>query len=66
MMGNKNHSFLSSHLEEVFDTFWIVAVAFPADPLDLLDLSSLTCSLDVLEVNLRILREIHYGSKEVE
>ncbi len=60
------NTFDSSHLEEVFDTFWIITVAFSADPLHLFDLSGLTRGLNVLEVNLGILREIDDGSQEVE
>lgn len=42
-------------LQEVLDPLGGVAVGLPADALHLLDLPGLAGSLDVLEVNLRIL-----------
>jgi len=47
------------YLEEVLDTFRVVAVAFSTDPLHLFDLARLARSLNVFEVNLRILTEVY-------
>lgn len=44
-------------LQEVLDTLRGVAVGFTADPLNLLNLTGLTRSLDILEVNLGILKK---------
>lgn len=44
--------------QKVLDAFCIVAVGFSTDTLHFFDLSSLTGSLDVLEVHLRILAEV--------
>ena len=53
-------------LEEVLDALGIVAVALTADPLHLLDLARLARRLDVLEVHLGVLAEVHDGAEEVE
>lgn len=55
-----------SHLEEVLHTFWVVAVALPADSLHLFDLTCLAGSLDVFEVDFWILAEVYNGAQEVE
>jgi len=47
------------YLEEVLDSFWVVAAALATDPLDFLHLTRLARRLDVLEVNLGILTEVH-------
>lgn len=57
---------LLQYLEEVLDSFGVVAVALSADPLHLFDLSRLAGSLDVLEVDLWVLAEINDGTQEVE
>lgn len=57
---------MSQYLEKVLDTFRVVAVALSANPLDLLDLACLASSLDVLEVNFRILAKVHNGAQEVK
>lgn len=53
-------------LQEVLDTFWVVAVALTANSLYFLDLSCFTSGLDVLEVYIRILTEVNNRSQEVE
>lgn len=53
-------------LQEVLDTFWVVAVALTANSLHFLDLSCFTSGLDVLEVYIRILTEVNNRSQEVE
>lgn len=47
-----------SDLEKVLHALGVVAVTLPADPLHLFDLACLTGSLDVFEVDLRILAEV--------
>lgn len=54
------------YLEEVFHSLWVIAVTFPANSLHLLDLTCLAGSLDVFEVNICILTEVHNGAQEVE
>lgn len=54
------------YLEEVLDTFGVVAVAFPTDPLHLFDLACLACGLDVFEMDLWVLAEVHDGAQEIE
>jgi len=44
----------------------VVAIAFPANPLDLLYLTSLAGGLDVFEVDVRLLAEVYDGAEEVE
>ena len=46
--------------------FSVVAVALTADSLDLFDLASFACSLDVLEMYICILTKVDYGSEEIE
>lgn len=53
-------------LQEVLDTFWVVAVALTTNSLHFLDLSCFTSGLDVLEVYIRILTEVNNRSQEVE
>lgn len=53
-------------LEEVLDTLGIVAVALTTDALHFLDLPSLAGSLDVLEMHILLLAEVHNGTQEVE
>ena len=57
---------LSAYLEEVLDALGVVAVALATDPLHLLDLARLSGRLDVLEVDLWVLAEVHDGAQEVE
>ena len=52
-------------LEEVLDLLWVVVVTLPADTLNLADLASASCCLNVLEVNLRILADVDDGTKVV-
>lgn len=47
------------YLEKVLDSFRVVAVAFPTDPLHLFDLARLACGLDVFEMHLWVLAEVH-------
>lgn len=54
------------YLQEVLDPLRVVAVALSADPLHFFDLASLTGSLNVFEVDLWILAEIHNGAQEIE
>ncbi len=54
------------YLEKVLDMFRVIAVAFPTDPLHFFDLARLACGLDVLEMHLWVLAEVHNRAKEVE
>ena len=54
------------YLEEVFDPFWIIAVALSADPLNLFDLAGLTSSLDVLKMNILFLAEVYNRPQKVK
>ena len=54
------------YLEEIFHTLGIITVALSADPLHFFDLSSLTGSLDVLEMHIRVLAEVYNAAQEVE
>ena len=47
------------NLEEVLDTLRVIAAALTTDPLHLLHLSGLARRLDVLEVHLGVLAEVH-------
>lgn len=49
----------SLYLEEVFNPVWVITVALSTDSLHFFDLTCFTGSLDVLEVNIRLLAEIH-------
>lgn len=62
----KQRNCASIHLEEVFNSVWVIAVALSADSLHFLDLACFAGSLDVLKVNIRLLTEIHNRSKEVK
>ena len=53
-------------LEESLDFLGVVAVALSADSLHFFDLARLAGSLDVLEMHICVLAEVHYGSEEVE
>lgn len=57
---------LQLYLEEVLDALRVVAVALSADPLHLFDLARLAGSLDVFEVDLRVLAEVHDRAQEVK
>lgn len=59
-------SHLRHYLEEVLDTLGVVAVALPTDPFHLFDLTRLAGSLDVFEVNFRILTEVYNRAQEIE
>ncbi|GJC99267.1 hypothetical protein ColKHC_08093 [Colletotrichum higginsianum] len=56
----------SSLLQEVLHLLGIVEVAVPADALDLIELTHLGGSLDVLEVNIGVLREVDDAAEVVE
>ena len=56
----------TTYFEEIFDSLWIVAVAFSADTFNFLDLAGLACCLNVLEVNFGVLREVDNGPQEVK
>ena len=55
-----------TNLEEVLDSFRVVAAALATDAFDLLDLSRLTRRLNVLEVDVRVLAEVDDRAQEVE
>lgn len=57
---------LRLYLEEVLDTFRVVAVALSTDPLHLFDLACLAGGLDVFEVNFGVLTEVHNGAQEIK
>ena len=44
----------------------VVAVTFPTDSLNFLDLTGLASSLDVFEMHISILAEVNDRSKEIE
>lgn len=54
------------YLKEVLDTLWVVAVALSTDPFNLFDLARLAGSLNVFEMNVGILAEVHNGAQEVK
>ena len=54
------------YLEKVLDALRVVAAALAADALHLLHLPGLARRLDVLEVDLGVLAEVHDGTQEVE
>lgn len=62
----KEKSNKPTNLEEVLDTLGVVAVALTTDALHFLDLSSLAGSLNVLEMHILLLAEVHNGAQEVE
>jgi len=49
-----------SFLEEILDFFGVVVVAFPANTFHLPNLASACSGLDVLEVDFRILADVHH------
>lgn len=51
--------------EEVLDLLGVVVVAFAANPLNFADLASPCSSLNVLEVNFRILTDVHHRTEIV-
>lgn len=53
-------------LEEVLHTLRVVAVTLSADSFHLFDLARLAGSLDIFEVNLWILAEVHNGTQKVK
>lgn len=55
-----------SDLQEVLHTFRVIAVTLPADSLHLFDLACLAGGLDIFEVDLWILAEVHNRTQEVE
>ena len=55
-----------SHLEEVFDSFGIIAIRFTTNAFDFFNLASLARRLDVFEMHLGILAEVDDRSEEVE
>jgi len=54
------------NLEEVLDTFRVVAAALTTDSLNLLHLTGLARRLYVLEVHFLVLAEVHDRTQEVE
>lgn len=55
-----------SDLKEVLHTFRVVTVTLSANSFHLFDLSCLAGSLDIFEVNLWILTEVHNRTQEIE
>lgn len=55
-----------TNLKEILDPLRVVTIAFPTNPLNFFDLTSLTSCLYVLEVHLCLLTEVHNRSKEIE
>jgi hypothetical protein len=51
------------YLQEVFDLLGIIVVAFTTDTFHLTDVTSSACSLDILEVNQRILAQVDNGTE---
>ena len=54
-----------ANLQEVLDTLGIVAVALAADSLHFFNLAGLARSLNVLEVDVRILTKVDNASQEI-
>ena len=54
------------YLKKVLDALRVVAAAFAADAFHFLHLTRLARRLNVLEVHLRILAEVHDRTQEVE
>lgn len=54
------------YLEEVFNTFWIIAVTFPADSFHFFNLPCLARSLNILEVHIWILAEVYNRAQEIK
>ena len=52
-------------LEEVFDFLRIIEVTLATDALNLSDLTGASGSLDIFEVDFRVLAKIHNGTKIV-
>lgn len=57
---------LRLYLEEVFNTFWIIAIAFSADSFHFFNLPCLACSLDIFEVNIWVLAEVYNRAQEIK
>lgn len=55
-----------SDLQEVLHTFGVIAVTLTADSLHFFNLTRLAGGLDVFEVDLWILAEVHNRTQEVE
>lgn len=53
-------------LEEILDSFCIVAIAFTANSLNFFDLTGFASGLNVLEVNFLILAEVDNRAEEVK
>lgn len=54
------------YLQEVFHSFWIITVAFSANPFYFFDLARLASGLDVLKVDIWVLAEVHNRAQEIE
>ena len=63
---NTDERFSEENLQEILDSIWVVAVAFAANSLHFLHLACLASSLNVFEVNVGLLAEIHYGAQEIK
>lgn len=57
---------LNTNLQEIFYSFWVIAIAFTTNPFHLFDLTCLAGSLDILEVNISILTEVYNRSQEIK
>ena len=66
IIRSNTRDFWQQYLEEVFDSFRIIAVALPTNSLHFLDLTGFASSLDVLEMDLTVLAEVHNRAQEVE
>lgn len=58
--------FSEENLQEILDSIWVIAVAFTANSLHFLHLACLASSLNVFEVNVGLLAEIHDGAQEIK
>lgn len=58
--------FSLEYLEEVLDALGIVAAALSTDALHFFDLTRLTRRLDVLEVHIGVLTEVHDRAQKVK
>lgn len=57
---------LPTDLQEVLHSLWIITVTLSANSLHFFNLARLTSSLDVFEMDILILTEVHNGTQEVK
>lgn len=55
-----------SYLEKILHSFRVIAVTFTADPFHLFNLTRLAGCLDIFEVDIWILAEVHNRTQEIK